>query len=432
MSSDVVLYMELHHPLRLKLPAQLVPDGATIEDFRRCLFDERIDRKPKASVSETNSFAQHSHQRFYAHLFKTFDDLLEKGCELSIGVSGGFLRYISQLGSEPVREQPHFMPGWDEFIAQLQLERMPWGFGGLMAHPQVEVICLEPHSSLSFYLDIDMFMQQTALFKRWWEERLEKDLSAAATTELCMNNEIYKSFANLHFNAVIMEGAEWALQGREPSYLCKIDDHPLLCLRHRPFSILMMEILSDPLEENIAQRIKAVAKKIKDAPGDVVLLGWDVNALRNYDNQSDVSRISLVLSQLCEELDSLDVTFSTVNEVATKFGDNARSLTLPAFTSTKIDGGIGYLLNSNTQQWLFQLMHHAYNMAKLSKNEGLMDMALWLTQIDNLKLAAATSAGLKPEWYSPPHRAGYLSPDELLWELGRVYANFIKAARYYI
>jgi len=30
MSLDVVIYIELHHPLRLRLPAQLVPDGATL------------------------------------------------------------------------------------------------------------------------------------------------------------------------------------------------------------------------------------------------------------------------------------------------------------------------------------------------------------------------------------------------------------------
>ncbi|HIE26148.1 TPA: hypothetical protein EYP66_02550 [Candidatus Poribacteria bacterium] len=421
MSSDVVLYIELHHPLRLKLPAQLVPDGATIEDFRRCLFDERID-----------SFARHSHQRFYAHPFKTFSDLLEKGCKLSLGVSGGFLRYISQFGTAPVREPLYPMPRWDEFLSQLQLEQTPWGFDDLMLHPQVEIICLEPHSSLSFYLDIDMFIQQTALFKQWWEERLGKDLNVAATTELCMNNEIYQSFAKLHFNAVIMEGAEWALQGREPSYLGKINDHPLLCLRHRPLSLLLMEILSEPSPQNITSRIEAIAQQIKAVPGDVVLLGLDLNALRSYDNRVEASQISLVLSQLCETLNALGVTFATVSEAAAKFHDKAQRLSLPAFTSTKVDGGIGYLLNSNIQQWLFQLMHHAYNMSKLSKNEGLIDMALWLTQIDNLKLAAAASAGLKLDWYSPSHRAEHLSSDELLRELGRVYGNFIKAARYYI
>ena len=442
MSLDVVIYIELHHPLRLRLPAQLVPDGATLEDFRRCLFDERIDRKPKASVSETSRLALCSHQQFYSDLFKTFSELLERGYKLSIGVSGGFLRYILQLASAPVssvhpdytevhQQLPLMLPRWDEFVSQLQLEQMPWGFGGLITHPQVEIICIEPYSSLSFYLDIDMFIQQTAFFKRWWEERLGKKLSAAATTELCMNNEIYKSFANLQFNAVVMEGAEWVLQGREPSYLCKINGHPLLCLRHKSLSTSTMEILSDPLQENIIPRMKAVAQQIKEAPGDFVILGWDVNALRSYDNQSEVVESSL--SQLCEELDSLGVTFLTVSEVATKFSSKARRLTLPAFTSTRVDGGIGYLLNSNTQQWIFELIHHAYNMAKLSKNEDLIDIALWLAQIDNLKLAASFSSGLKPDWYSPPNWGpSHLSPDELLLELGRVYANFIKAARYYI
>jgi alpha-amylase len=412
----------------LKLPAQLVPDGATLEDFRRCLFDERIDE----FALSYHQVVREEQSQFYSHLFKTFSDLLAKECKLSIGVSGGFLQYILPFGAAPVHEPLAPMPRWTEFISQLQLEQVPCGFGALMLHPQVEIICLEPYSSLSFYLDIDMFIQQTTLFKEWWEEHLGKNLSVAATTELCMNNEIYQSFAKLPFNAAIMEGAEWVLQGREPSYLGKINNHLLLCPRHRPLSLLMMEIFSDPLPENITPRIKAIAQQIRAAPGDFVLLGWDLNALRSYNNRIEAAQISLVLSQLCETLNALGVTFSTVAEVATKFSDRARRLTLPAFTSTKVDGGIGYLLNSNTQQWIFQLIHHAYNMAKLSKNENLIDMALWLTQIDNLKLAAAYSAGLKPQCYRPPHRAGFLSSDELLRELGRVYGNFIKAARSYL
>jgi len=431
MSLDVVIYIELHHPLHLKLPAQLVPCGATPEDIRRCLFDERV-----------GGFTLHSHQQFYADVFKTFSELLEGGCKLSIGLSGGFLGDTLRFASAPVhavspeqngahQQIPLVFPRWDEFVSKLQLEQMPWGLGGLIAHPQVEIIGIEPYSSLSFYLDIDMFIQQTAFLKVLWEERLGENLSAAATTNLCMNNNIYKSFANLQFNAVIMEGAEWVLQGQEPSYLRKINDHPFLCLRHKPLSILTMEILSDPLQENIAPRIKAIAQQIKETPGDFVLLGWDINALRGYDNQSAIPQRFSVLSRLCEELDSLSVTFSTVSEVATKFSNNARQLTLPAFTSTRIEGGIPHLLDSETQQWMFGLMHHAYNMAKLSKNEDLMDMALWLAQIDNLSLASSLSSGLKPNWYNPPYW-GELSPDELLKELGRVYANFIEAARYYI
>ncbi len=68
MSLDIVIYMELHHPLRLKLPTQLVPAGAEPEDIRECLFDERIDR-----------FTLRSHQQFYSDLFKTFGELLDRG-----------------------------------------------------------------------------------------------------------------------------------------------------------------------------------------------------------------------------------------------------------------------------------------------------------------------------------------------------------------
>ena len=417
MSSDAVIYIELHHPLQLKFPAQPVPDGATLEDFRRCLFDERIDKS-----------TLHTHQQFYSDLFNTFRQLLDKGYKLSIGVSATFLRYILQLAS-PTTHDDSIFPRLDEFISQLQLEQMPWGFDGLMLHPQVEVICIEPYSSLSFYLDIEVFIQKNEFFKKCLEESLQKKLSAAATIDLCMNNSIYKSFADLQFNNVIMEGAEWVLEGRKPSYLCKVNDRgPLLCLRHNPLSILTTKILSDPSSPKITSQMKSIARQIKEASGDFVLLGWDINTPRAYDKQSGLVS---TLSQLCEELDSLGVNFSTVSEVAMKFSSRARRLTLPAFTSNRIEGGMEYLLNSETQQWIFQLMHHAYNMAKLSKNEDLIDIALWLAQIDNLKLAASFSSGLKPDCYRSSYWE-WLSPDELLQELGRVYANFIKAARYYI
>ena len=101
MSLDVVIYIELHHPLRLRLTAQLVPDGATLEDFRRCLFDERIDRltlhshqavhEAEGCEVENPVYGERSNlarSQFHSHLFKTFSDLMERGYKLSIGVSG--------------------------------------------------------------------------------------------------------------------------------------------------------------------------------------------------------------------------------------------------------------------------------------------------------------------------------------------------------
>lgn len=84
---------------------------------------------------------------------------------------------------------------------------------------------------------------------------------------------------------------------------------------------------------------------------------------------------------------------------------------------------------------VFQLMLHAYNKALLTKNRGLIDLALWLTQSDNLHLIqwfdrsgsdAEVSAYFTPdEWWN-------LGPSSIAWEMQQVYKNFIRALDAYL
>ena len=77
----------------------------------------------------------------------------------------------------------------------------------------------------------------------------------------------------------------------------------------------------------------------------------------------------------------------------------------------------------------------AYNKALLTKNPELIDLALWLTQSDNLHLI---------QWFgrqgSEAEVSAYFTPDEwwqlgsasIPWEIQQVYQNFIRALDLYL
>jgi alpha-amylase len=80
-------------------------------------------------------------------------------------------------------------------------------------------------------------------------------------------------------------------------------------------------------------------------------------------------------------------------------------------------------------------MLHAYNKARMTENPELLDLALWLTQSDNLHLIQWFG-----RWGSEAEVSAYFTPDEW-WELGpfgiimeqqRVYQNFIHALDPYV
>ena len=53
MVADLAIYMVVHQPRRLKLPAQPIPRRASIEDITRCLFDERLNERYFHKVART-------------------------------------------------------------------------------------------------------------------------------------------------------------------------------------------------------------------------------------------------------------------------------------------------------------------------------------------------------------------------------------------
>jgi hypothetical protein len=53
MVADLSIYMVVHQPRRVKLPAQPVPRRASIPDIYHCLFDERMNERYFHKVART-------------------------------------------------------------------------------------------------------------------------------------------------------------------------------------------------------------------------------------------------------------------------------------------------------------------------------------------------------------------------------------------
>jgi len=127
MARDLAIYTVVHQPRRLKLPAQPIPRGASIEDITHCLFDEAMNERYFRKVAT----------QCYYPATESFLGLVRQGLKLSIGFSVSFL-----LQAE----------AWDPALLQL--------FKTLVAEPNVELVGVEPYHSFLFLYDQPLFIQR--------------------------------------------------------------------------------------------------------------------------------------------------------------------------------------------------------------------------------------------------------------------------------
>ena len=89
-----------------------------------------------------------------------------------------------------------------------------------------------------------------------------------------------------------------------------------------------------------------------------------------------------------------------------------------------------FFLGNSQQQAVFRLMTVAVNKARLTGRPELVDIALWLSQSDNLHwLQALNASGSESEVsaYFTPVSWQKLGLNEMVWEHQCVYKNFIDA-----
>ncbi len=435
MVADLAIYAVVHQPRRLKLPAQPIPQGASIEDIIHCLFDERMNERYFRKVAQYN----------YYPATRMFLDLVRQGLHLSIGFSLSLLRQAR---------------AWDPALLDL--------FRELVAEENVELIGVEPYHSFIFLLDVPTFITRMQWMVDELEHIFDKRPTVTDTTEMCMSAGIYNALDTAGFHGALVDGRPWVMGWRESTHLYHYSEdkvYPYLTetkkprpatrnrrTNHKPPTAVERKsgpyLLTRHLElsDDVGYRFSntswsgyplyadTYANWIAHTWGEFTLLGWDFETFGEHHRRD--SGIFEFMRALPGELAQRKVTTHTASEVIERYSASAYHLPLPVYPTTWAgSGGMEFFLGNSAQQAIFQLMGLVYGMAKLTENPDLLDLAMWLAQSDNLHLIqwfgrsgpeAEVSAYFTPdEWWS-------LSPNGVIHELQQVYQNALHAMEPYL
>ncbi|HEY7062757.1 MAG TPA: glycoside hydrolase family 57 protein [Chloroflexota bacterium] len=396
MAEDLVIYTVVHQPRRLRLPARAIPPGASATDIARCLFDEPLNERYFRKVAQT----------CYWPATQRFCELVEQGLKLSIGFSLSFVRQAE---------------AWDPLLLAQ--------FRQLVAHPNVELIGVEPYHSFLPLLDLHHFIARM----HWAQHRLEAIFGqrpvVTDTTELCMSDAIYLALDAAGFRGSFVDGRPWVLDWREPTYVYHHGRGLRLLARHHRLSDDVGYRFSDRTWSGWPLYADTYAHWLREARGDLVVLGWDYETFGEH-HRAD-SGIFAFLEHLPAEIAQRGMRCRTASEAIARHGEHGHHLPLPAFPSTWAgSGGMEFFLGNAAQQAVFQLMLHAYNKARLVRDPRVLDLALWLAQSDNLHLIQWFGRGgaeAEVSAYFTPREWWDLGPDGIIWEIQQAYKNFISA-----
>ncbi|HEU5370389.1 MAG TPA: glycoside hydrolase family 57 protein [Ktedonobacterales bacterium] len=396
MARNLVIYTVVHQPRRIKLPAQPIPQGASIEDITRCLFDEQMNERYFHKVA----------RQCYYPATESFLELVRQGLKLSIGFSVSFLRQAK---------------AWDPKLLRL--------FKRLVAEPNVELVGVEPYHSFLFLYDQPLFIERM----RWMREELErvfgKTPTITDTTEMCMSASIYDALDQAGFKASLIDGRPWVLGWREATHLYDYSGKLKLLPRHLSLSDDVGYRFSNRTWSGWPLRAETYAHWLREAWGDFVLLGWDYETFGEHHWRD--SGIFEFLRRLPEELTVRGAQTRTPSEILAELGDESFHLPLPVFPSTWAgSGGMEFFLGNGAQQAIFQLMLQVHGLAKLIENPELLDLALWLGQSDNLHLIQWFGRGgseAEVSAYFTPREWWDLGPGGIIHEQQQVYLNFLHA-----
>jgi len=396
MATEVVIYTVVHQPRRVKLPAQPIPEGATVPDILRCVFDDRMNERYFRKVANT----------CYYPASDMFLRLVRGGMKLAIGFSVSFLRQAEQ---------------WDPAL----LAR----FKELVAEPNVELIGVEPYHSFLFLLDVELFIKRMRDMGDEMQRIFGVRPRITDTTEMCMSASIYDALDQAGFDAAVMDGRPWVMGWREPTHLYHYGGRARLLCRHFDLSDDVGYRFSNQTWEGWPLYADRYAEWLRATWGDFVFIGWDFETFGEHHRRD--SGIFEFMDHLPDELARRGVNSLTPSEALARFAGNASHLPLPIFPTTWAgSGGMEFFLGNAAQQAIFQLMLHTFGVARLTEDPDLLDLALWLLQSDNLHLIqwfgrfgpeAEVSAYFTPrEWWE-------IGPMGIIWHQQQVYQNVLRA-----
>lgn len=396
MAEHVTIYTVIHQPRRLKLPAQPIPRGAVARDIERCLFDDKMNERYFHKVAKY----------CYYPATQMFLELVQNGMKMAIGFSQSFVRQAE---------------AWDPALLAL--------FKEFVGHPNVELVGVEPYHSFVLLLDLPTFTRNMTKGLDYLESVFGKRPIVTDTTEMCMSSTIYHALDKAGFKGAVLDGRPWVMDWRDPTHLYNDGKGLQLLTRHYQLSDDVGYRFSNKTWEGYPLFAETYGHWLREARGDFVFIGWDYETFGEH--HSKETGIFDFMRRLPEEIEKRQMTFMNPSEIIDKYQQQSSHLPLAAFPSTWAgEGGMEFFLGNSAQQAVFQLMLHSYNKAVLTKNPNLVDLAMWLTQSDNLHLIqwfgrfgdeAEVSAYFTPdEWWN-------LGPYGIIWEHQQVYKNFIHA-----
>ena len=401
MAQDLVIYAVVHQPRRLNLPAQPIPKGAAPKDIERCLFDERLNEEYFHKVATY----------CYYPATEMFLELADRGLKFSIGFSFSVLRQAES---------------WDRKLFDF--------FRQLAAHPNVELVNVEPYHSFLPLLDLPMFAKRMS----WSRDNLEKVLGkrpeVTDTTEMLMSDAIYHALDGLGFSGAFLDGRPWVMEWRESTHLYHKGKDMMLLARHYQLSDDVGYRFSNKGWWGYPLLADTYAHWLREAWGDFVVLAWDYETFGEHHSRD--TGIFEFMRCLPDELSKRQIVTLTPSEAIAKYREQSFYLPLPAFPCTWAgEGGMDFFLGNPAQQAVFQLMLQAYNKALLTKNPKLIDLALWLIQSDNLHVIQwfdRSGSDAEVSAYFTPKEWWELGPSGIIWEMQQVYKNFIQTLDEYL
>lgn len=403
MAEHLVTYCVVHQPRRIRLPAQVVPDQAKPGAMARYLFDDEMNRRYFDKVARW----------CYYPATEVFAEMLQNGFKLGLGFSVSFLWQLRR---------------WDRKLATR--------FRELVAHPNCELVGVEPYHSFAFAIDIKLFQREMLRGKAYAEEFFDREIRVTDTTEMVMNNEIYYALEQAGYVASMLDGRPWVMEWREPTHLyCHGQRDLALFCRHHDLSDDVGYRFSNRTWAGYPLRADTYATHLREAWGDFVFIGWDFETFGEHHNID--TGIFDFMRALPAQLEKRGVCPLLPSEAVERFGKGRLpDLPLPEFGTTWAgSGGMEFFLGNASQQAIFRLMHSVLHKARLTRNRTLLDLALWLLQSDNLHLiqwAGRSGSEAEVSAYFTPREWWDLGPDRILTEQQRVYTNFVRAMDAYV
>jgi alpha-amylase len=392
----VVIYLVVHQPRRLKLPAQPILVGATPRDIEGCLFDPVLDEGYFRQVA----------RRCYWPATELFLDLVGQGLKLNLGLSFSFVRQAQR---------------WDPDLLAL--------FQRLVAHPGVELIGMEPYHSFVFLADLPRFVTQMRWMRSALGDVFGQSPRVTDTTELCMSDGISLALAQAGFAGGFIDGRPWVLDWRRPTYLYRAPHGLALLTRHPHLSDDVGYRFSDRSWSGWPLMADTYAGWLAAAAGELVVLGWDYETFGEH--HAAGTGIFDFVRRLPAEVHARHGRFLTASDAIAEHGAQSYELPLPVFPASWAgSGGLDFFLGNAARQAVFQLMLLAYNKARLTRDRDIMDLALWLLQSDHLHLIqwfGRQGAEAEVSAYFTPAAWWRLGREGIVRELVQVYLNFVRA-----